>query len=86
MKWKEKYCGRGFESRQLHQKGIMTDYEKMEVVSDWVSKNQKLFKLDEYYGLEIISEIFRLVKMCSSDGAALGFDVVKSTEVDNSAK
>ena len=49
----------------------MNDIEKMRLINEWFDKNHTLFKLDEYYGVEITNELFQLVKMCSSDGGDL---------------
>lgn len=61
----------------------MNDIEKMRLINEWFGKNHTLFKLDEYYGIEITNELFQLVKTCSSDGGVLGFDVAKSNRVDS---
>jgi len=46
----------------------MTDTEKIVAVNKWFSRNYDMFKLDEYYGLDICAELFDLVSKCSSDG------------------
>lgn len=54
------------QEKPLPPKGYhMTDLAKMEIVSEWYKKNHHLFKTDQYYGLDIISELFDLVKTCS---------------------
>jgi hypothetical protein len=43
----------------------MTDIEKMQKVTDWFDANHHLFKLDQYYGIDIIAELYRLVNEVS---------------------
>jgi len=57
----------------------MTDTEKIVAVNKWFSRNYDMFKLDEYYGLDICAELFDLVSKCSSDGD----DKVSTGQVSN---
>ena len=52
----------------------MTDIEKIEIVNKWFDENHYLFKTDQYYGIDIVAELYQLVKKCSYDGDVLGFD------------
>lgn len=45
----------------------MNDLEKMIKVNAWFDENHRLFKLDEFYGIDIVAELYQLVKECSSD-------------------
>lgn len=51
----------------------MTDLEIIEEVNKWFSKNHHMFKTDEYYGIDIVCELYKLVNKCASDGGVLGF-------------
>lgn len=49
----------------------MTDLEIIEEVNQWFSKNHHMFKTDEYYGIDIVCELYKLVNKCASDGGEL---------------
>lgn len=49
----------------------MTDLEVIKEVNDWYSKNHHMFKTDEYYGIDIVCELYKLVNKCVSDGGEL---------------
>ena len=51
----------------------MTDLEIIEEVNQWFSKNHHMFKTDEYYGIDIVCELYKLVNKCVSDGGVLVF-------------
>lgn len=41
-----------------------SDIEIMRKVCDWYADNKHLFKTDEFYGINIEADLFRLVKSC----------------------
>jgi len=41
-----------------------SDMEIMHKVCDWYADNKYLFKTDEFYGINIEADLFRLVKSC----------------------
>lgn len=49
----------------------MTEIEKMIEINNWFSDNHYLFKLDKYYGIDIVGELYQLVQKCSSDGPVM---------------
>lgn len=40
----------------------MRDEELLKIVDEWFNKNHNLFKLEQYYGVDIVIEIFNLLK------------------------
>jgi hypothetical protein len=43
----------------------MDDLKVMKQVFEWYEENHHLFKTDTYYGINIICELYELVKKCS---------------------
>lgn len=41
-----------------------SDIELMRKVCDWYADNKHMFKTDEFYGIDIEADLFRLVKSC----------------------
>ena len=52
----------------LFRSTFMTDLEVIKEVNDWYSENYHMFKTDEYYGIDIVCELYKLVNKCVSDG------------------
>ena len=60
----------------------MTDIEKIQIVNKWFDENHYLFKLDQYYGIDIVAELYQLVQKCSYDGGELE-SIHKSGTMEN---